>query len=263
MMRFFIKAIGFGFIILLMISLRLFAQEVPAYMYLKEEPKGEEGKGIQTGYVVAYGEKIPPPYFVTVSGDTLKINGILVRPPLKDPNERPLVTHWEKLSDEQRGLASHIESIYKGYLGEMEEKQAQERLIREFKTHPLISTLYFSRDGKFLYIDFSDGRFLPTTVKSRQLFFPPSPPGEEPDLAKERREQAEEYRCALRNGGMVLFGYIGLPMTCSGEIAKKVTDIVIRVKRGDLTAEEGEQRMDDLLHYKHRVKEIIGKVNTW
>ena len=126
--------------ILSMISLEVFAQEEP-YMYYKEAKEGEESQGIQTGIVIAYGEKIAPPYFVTVSRDTIKINGILLRPPLKDPKEPKVISPMEKLSPEQRELVSRIRSIYKGYLGELEEKQAQERLISEYQNNPLISKL--------------------------------------------------------------------------------------------------------------------------
>jgi hypothetical protein len=254
------------FLTFAILFLRLgFAQKEPAYME-REGEKGEEVQAIDSGYVVAYGKLLSRPYYVTISDDTIRINGVAYSP--KPPNPNPPV--YPQPSDTSLRIAALmtemqevIFALYKDYPA----PKAREMVLQQYSKNPLVSEIKYDDKMKQFHVIFFDRRVgwsFDTEEKIQPLWMP-SPEEREAN----RKSYQEGIQWQLRHGQMILFAY-SYTMTIHREDGDNILGIVCDIKRGIIGAEGGKSRLMDVLKvgggesYEEKiVQDIIDNVSTW
>jgi hypothetical protein len=143
--------------IAVLILLSVITQNVLADQGQKNETEDE---GIMTGLVIAYGEILKPPYYITYNLDTVFINGIRVIPGKGDPNRvvpEPPVFKITKLDSMQYELKTSVPKTFYELLKTHGLEEAREELLKKYKNNELLAEFEF-RNGD-IYIRFKDEKY--------------------------------------------------------------------------------------------------------
>lgn len=123
-------------VIAVMIVMTFTAADVRADQGVSKET--EDG-GIMTGLVIAYGEILKPPYYITYNLDTVFINGIRVVPGKGDSTRvQPeiVVTETSRI---QHNLIKEMSRIYYETYKKHGIKKAETKLLEKYKGHKLLA----------------------------------------------------------------------------------------------------------------------------
>jgi hypothetical protein len=261
---------------LLIISPLLLSQEEP-YMYYKELEKGDSAVVIDTGYVVINGVLLRPPLHMELKNDTIWINSIAASPVL--PYSGPIRSHplyprflpQAKLDSSQTKLVSDIKDKYKEYNGEFGEKKAQEMIISEYQSDPLISslTLYESEASTSFKVVFSDSIHIGIPVrldviKIESEILPDLGGIVSADTVEGRKKRAlkrhfQFFQKHLRMGGMVFLTSGGI----SGLNPKGILETAAKMKNGELSPKEGIEQLHQYHVSGARAIMILENIESW
>jgi hypothetical protein len=247
-----------GMLVVLCVGMMAFsvqAQEEPAYMYLKEQPKPAESDStlsdtIYTGKVIVYGEMLQPPYIVEFKKDTLWVNNIPVNPTITPWHEEPPKRTWTgEISD----------SCFADYYSFRPHHTLQETkrmILEKYMANPLVDSIIFQPDhGEFTAILFQftngwkggievhklgpDGKFLPSAMDVRRL----SPE----QKAAMREGEGKWARSELRKGSLVVFSRVFYTAKSSGMDMNLFVDCLRRIAIGQISVEQAKVEYPKLL----------------
>jgi len=168
-----------------------------------------ETEEINTGYVIAFGRYIEPPYRVTLKADTVYINGIQFEPRPKEPAPEPEID--EELKEVSRKQGTVLDSIhYSDWKAKFGVERAQQMLREFLERQPLVKG--FTLTPTCLAITFNlkyKGKDLPQFFIMLEGRKPTMAQKEE--MEQHRREERlrlpEKLSNELREGELIAFGY--------------------------------------------------------
>jgi hypothetical protein len=255
-----------GLIITWFVPLFVNAQDTgdsyPNYYWTQEQHTPEEGNAINCGYVVAFGVLLPRPYHVAFRDDTVWINYVAYQPTQPDPNP----PQYPEPGDTITQIASilvDIENKYPSSKVQYGEKRAQEMILQEYKDHALISTITFTEDGKELWVEFVTGFRANVLRKTSKITNPRRPPATKQELTLQRQKKVGYLQRVLRKDKMILFGYNCPKKIISSREWIQLFHIVEKTKKGDFSADEGRDKIIELLYWSKFADDIMQNLNTW
>jgi hypothetical protein len=253
-------------------AIELKAQEEPAYMYLEPKDKGEEGvERIYTGVVIAYGERIDPPYYVEFKNDTVWINNIPVIPAVRPwHKEQPEVV----VTDEDRRrhtLGKSIINDFITYNNTYGEERAISMILEKYLPDTTISEIEFRRkreyvstirlkysDGYLSRLTFSDMRLTDGTIVSFTRKIPSQ------EILKEREIQATIIRSQLKRGFLRIFGLGYGASIHPGDKKDKLLNALEKIAMGEIVVEQFRESNRGVLPVSPNFwEEFEKKKHTW
>jgi len=226
-------------------ALCVYAQEPPAYMYLKEQPKKAESDStfsdtIYTGTVILYGELVPPPYIVEFKNDTAWINHIPFNPPIQIWTEPK-----QEVPESYRGRSELEHRLYQDFIHLLEshdEAIACTLLVHRYLPDTSISRISFGNNKRYIpsvHLVFTDGHVANLTAAAEKLpsgkiqFL--SQPAPKEDMIEARRQWAGTLSRHLVQGRLdILSACIGLSFISIKE-QQIFLDALRRIARGETT----------------------------
>ncbi len=216
----------------------------------------KEGEGINKGIVVAFGKKIPKPYFVTLDDGKILINGIVFSPREKDPTIEEKEFVVTEMDVKRHELIKSCEKDYVKYYFSEGEQKAREKILEEYSDHELISELIFKDD--ILTIEFADSSKENIMLNS---FIMPKPTKEQ--IKEQVKKETDMIKSFLSQGGMIAFGY-EYTMHIPNRNAKKIGNIISEIQKEKISLKIGKEYIMELVRDKEKiVNEIIKNINTW
>jgi hypothetical protein len=238
------------------------AQEEKNYMYAApKETKAEEviGGPIYSGTVIAYGKRIAPPYYITMRNDTVWINDVPYKPSWREPNLRPQPTEVTELVKQKHSLVTSISIDYRAWADQFGQDSARQMILEKYKEHPLISSMQFS--GQSLKLMFKDID-VPMVLSLERL----GPPMSKEQIAAEtlarRRDSMGSLTACLTRGEMIIFSYTTPTYEFTPRTAAEVITIVLSVKSGAISHEQGQEELGKIIRPKHAL-EILSHLDSW
>jgi hypothetical protein len=237
-------------------SLPSFGQEESDYMYLEPKGEGEDDQGINTGWVVAYGKRIPPPYYVKFERDTIWINDLPYSPTWKEPTKEPVKVVASELARQKHNLNESIFRSYRKYADSLGIQTAREMIQTEYGGHPLIKSMTFSDVSETMQLEWADGQV-------EHVFLYDLGPGITMEEWRTQRQQAaERVRDSLRHGWMIIFSYC-VPMHYRPpEKAQEIQSIILDAKAGVISLEDAKSMLSQTLR-QHHVEQILSNLDSW
>jgi len=212
--------------------------------------------------VVAFGEFLPRPYYVTFRDDTVWINSIAYYPMRPNPNPPPVEPEVQYSDTAEAVFAlwvelhSRVPELFKQY----GEQKAREMVMQEYQNNPLIKSLVYDDSTKIFWGEFPvEGRFYVPSVRSFMCDRPTPTPQEVTD---ERQYVEKSVRQLLLDSGIILFGH-NFEVRTKGADAYKIIDAVVEVKRDSVSVEEGRKKIRKVIHDDKMVQDIIEHLDSW
>lgn len=216
-------------------------------------------EGIETGYVIAFGRPIKPPYRVTMKSNNIFINDFQVVP-RKTQSEKK--AKKIEISESTRNKHQLIQAIFKSYgdwVVESNVKKAKSKLIAFLSNQPLIKN--YELKGESLLITFTDGNseelLLHAARMKREDKFPSSN-----NLEKMRLDYGKKMKEALQKGMIIAFGY-DYTLLIPNVSAKENISYMKNILPKSISKNEKDKLL--LMRFKKKafVKDLISNQHSW
>lgn len=242
----------------------LYGQENKAPMYLEAQGKGESEQRVEpiyTGLVVAYGVRIPPPYYVTLRNDSVFINDVLLSPRKSQPRADTIsavTPEWLRGESDLFDETVHrFYSLYKRHGFE----QAKQIMLREYREHDLLDSLQVVEPYN-LKLYYRSGHYLGTSIGL--MLLPPMPRVNRDSLANEKLVSlVEGTRLDLRRNCIFLYSYEGGEYALWNENAAEFRKIMHDVRHSTISLEEARLKLDPMFINKKLITEILEHLDSW
>jgi|GEM_PF-6845313 len=165
--------------------------------------------GIKTGWVVAYGHLIRPPYKFEYKATKLYVNGVQVEPSLTWERDYKKNRHESTALELQNAdiltnLEHKTKAIYLKKHGKVPEEELRTEILEMFKTHPLIKDAKWQEMGTALLYTQKDA---PYDFMNGVLFgMPPRLVEKRPSLEEFHRSTLDLYERDLKEGACLFWG---------------------------------------------------------
>jgi hypothetical protein len=230
-------------------------QDDPRSIFWKPEPR----EGIHNGLVIAYGVKIPQPYFVTYKDDTTYINDVPFRPSRRDPSFKPRKIVVSELATLKHNYLARLTDSYVQYRKEYGAKKAEEMIQEQYGGDTLITELTFKGSDQLWVKWVKNGvEYIPLydlMMRDAGLF-----PTEE-EIRQNRIENIKYIEEILESDGTIAFGY-NYETGFSVNATEEVLDIIRSVKEGKISISEGKKELHRKIH-GGLVEDIFKNLDSW
>jgi hypothetical protein len=241
----------------------LYGQEEKAPMYLEQKGEGEalQAEPIYTGLVIAYGVRIPPPYYVTLRNDSVFINDVLLEPRKREPGSDTISTVVHEWAIPEYQLESEIGNRFKWYFRRDGFEKTRQRIFREYSDNPLLDSLVF-KDQVFLVLYYKSGHPIHMDLAGRML--PPTPPVSRDSLVHDNLVRlVKGTQSDLRRNCVLLYSYKGGEGYLWKEEAEEFKKIVHDAKNGRISLEEARVKLNAMILDKSMVPQILEHLDSW
>ncbi len=242
-----LKSIVLSAVMVCFMIVAINAQEPPPFA--KDVSQGQsQNEGITTGCVITYGEILEPPYFVVYEDGKISINSITVVPKKKDPNrEIPRIVPSEK-SKKEHELNQAIGKRYEEYENKFGKEKAMEMVVDEFKNHEMIDDIRIAPHRiEFRYV--GDKNY-------QRMNLSPTPSISQEEKEAQFKQRADGFKYSLDKGNMIVFGY-DYTSTLQKRDADKVSNIINRIKIGEISVFTGKQEIEKFLRNEGISDDIV------
>jgi len=180
------------------------------------------GPGRPQGTIVLYGNTLPPPYNLSIRGNSIRVNGLSFSPPsppsskTRDLHSLPQTPPSGRFLLEQAAVDLARTKFAEG----VPESLVAVAIADYYKTSPLVSAAIVGRAGHTVLIRWSG-----TNEEEEQIV---SPPRVGPNVAQELERELQGARKVLEDGGMLLVGdnyFIKVPPSRVGEVLEQIQAI--------------------------------------
>jgi len=241
----------------------LYGQEEKAPMYLEQKGEGEaeQAEPIYTGLVIAYGVRIPPPYYVTFRNDTIRINEVPWGPTRRPPGWNPEVIEVPEWSRREYALFLGIKRIFCDNLKLYGFQVAKDSVIQQYGSDTLLSSLEFGPMGNGIILTYKDDRHLIIDLPSLCL---PAPRKAEVDsfMDAQHVQSVAGIRTNLRNGATIIYSYTGGYHYLWKDDAAEFQRIMRDAKRGIITSEDAAKGLKKMMPERY-ISEIMANLESW
>ena len=213
---------------------------------------------INSGAVIAFGELIEPPYFVTHEGDKVLINGIVFYPREKDPSKKSPEIAVSDMHIQKHNLIIGCENSYIQNYKLLGREKAKELLLEEYGNDSLITSIEFDDDLlKIVFIDGTHENIFHSSLIAASETLPTTQ--EQIDLRI--REKADNTISTLKNGSMIVFGYeytVYIPQ----KGAKEISNVMDKMKRGVVSTSYGENEITRIAYQAEFAMDVINHLQA-
>ena len=226
---------------------------------------GETGKeskvleSISTGYVIAYGSYIAPPYTEEIQGQALMVNKIQVYPARQTFNNDKVEVTEDIIKKSE--IIQAIFDNYREWRTAYGLEQAQSLLKEYLARQELISKFEFAEEGEDCTIYYWDGTIENLLLHS--VVFPnKQKAGKEIDLSQQIKEKKEKLIEDLRGGNLVALGdgyLIVVPASRAADYLKGIEGAV----RNRVEATSTLNLVNKIVNNKELAKDIIKNKELW
>jgi len=243
----------------------LYGQEEKAPMYLEQKGEGEalQAEPIYSGLVIAYGVRIPPPYFLTFGNDTVWINDVPWGPRKRPPDWQTRIIKATKYPPREYDLTMNIVSTYCKCLKLYGLVAARDSVLQQYGSDTLLLSLQVSATGSGAILTWKDNRHqgidLPGLCEASW-----KSPAERDSLRRAiYLPRIAELRGELQRNATIIYSYSGGRHTSLfGENATEFQNIMHDARRGVVTLDEAEIRLRKMVP-KLYIPEIIAHWESW
>lgn len=221
----------------------------------------EPGNVVDSGVVIAYGERIAPPFHIWMDADHLVLNGFVFAPRPVDPR---LAAREISISPAQLKRHELIEAISETYVNVYSsggKQAAQAEVIETFGVHEFILSMRFEEE--FLVVEFADSHVEWTDMRShveaarnREMVHR--------EIVQARAVLAGDLTEMLQAGKAIVFGY-DYTIYISVEVFEELEGIVDAVVRGEVDEEIAETWWVNLLGNLSRsfFADVMTHLDSW
>ena len=207
---------------LVLIAPILYAQEEPYDVFWKPDTT----EGINNGLVIAYGMKIPKPYYVTIRDDTVFVNNVAYYPYISPKVPRPSWTEEQARREQRKWQSFDVVKRYRVLTDLYGWEQAPDSLMAAFRDDERLRKIEFLDRWNF-ELTFKDSVKWKVDVLGKgweNVFFGPT--DEESRALLEIK--AESLRYGLQQGRLEVVSmneYVSITSERADVIEKKLADI--------------------------------------
>jgi hypothetical protein len=216
---------------------------------------------VDSGVVIAYGERINPPYRAWLDGDQLFLNFFLFAP---RPNNPEVEGRAIAVSPEQQQRHEIIEAIAEEYVAlyvEGGKQQAEDQVMSTFRGHDFLLSMKF--EDRFLILGFADGHVewmdmashVEGTLSRERVMA---------ELVEARGRLQEGLLEMLESGRAVAFGY-DYTIYIAPVVFQQLEEIVSALRSGEWSKAHAECRWIELLGEASQAffDDVLAHLDTW
>jgi len=219
------------------------------------------GLMVDTGVVIAYGERVNPPYQTWLDGDQLFLNFFQFAPRPSNPELESVAI---AALPEQQLRHEIIQGIIQEYIASYlvgGRQQAEDRVMSVFRSHDFL--LSMKLEEGFLILEFADGHVewidmalcIEGTLSHERVMA---------ELVESRELLREELLEMLESGRAIAFGY-DYTIYVSSAVFHQLEEIVNALRSGDWSKEHAERLWIGLLGEASEsfFDDVFAMLETW
>lgn len=213
-------------------------------------PDPAAGDVISSGYVIVYGQTVAPPYRLTVSGDTLLLNGVRIDPPIMPPWKHRVteITDPDE-GDKEPDVTQRIASHY-GQLVEQGAADIQQEILNYISEKEATVRIATWRTSEKLRLVMATGEEFSIRLAE------PEPAIDYREIRKDIvRSLKDRYETDLTAGALLVLGYG--PVLLVPESYVEATMEQIDTKKGEGSI----ARLAEVLNHEELAREMLFIIN--